>query len=649
MPPPETSEDEAPEDRAQQADAPPPGDGPLVFAMTTFTPVRPPMMAVGVVVCAGLGMLVIAQIVGSLAMGAPLDMKAVVSAALLFGGTLTFATLVVLSWRARRRPAGVIVLNDVTVMLPSPWGRTTHQVPLSELTSIELRARAGHPILVLATAHRMWFFGGVHFEDGDQAVLRLYERLRAHVKALDGGPALLKGMDERLDALAFALSRRPVVSLLVVSALGIAYLFEAERGVPEQAWGLVDLGALVPSLVHSGEAWRLASSQLLHVSSWHLLINSVSLLFVGAIVERLIGRMRTVIVLLGAGLLGALASAFISAPVLSVGASASACALFGAAAVVRLRFGGQVPAGLRQSSTWWVTLALGAALVPVAQPEVDGLSLVVGAVSGGLLTLALVPRDLRPGMPPPSGLPLQLGAASLLAILVGSAGVAFSTPPRPPEAQIAALLDAEMARERSSADRLLPLANALAFSEGPAKAELTRAMNALGKLDDDDDNRPDVLKARAALSFRLDRPIEAAALHHRTLDKAKLSSRDATLLARYADAADARPVFIFDDDREVPIHVAGGRRMTLEFEEPVDGLFVIASIEAAASVPGLAVARVPGPVSGKVEIVVPRKGGRELPGSSKLRPLIVAVGDCHCDTQSVRFVPHDPTIEKLAR
>ncbi len=629
-----------PPDRPQQ----------LVLGLTTFTPVRPPVMAAGAVVCAGLGLLVVLQIFARLALGAEVELPALVSAMLLLGGTLTFITLGVMGWRAQRRPPGAIIVDDVTVLLPSPWGRAPRKVALDALTSIELRARAGHPILVLATVHRMWFFGGVHFEEGDHAVVRLFERLRVNVKALEGGPAQLKAMDDRLDALAFAISRRPIVSLLVVTALGVAYLFEAERAVPEQTWGLVDLGALVPSLVKTGEVWRLAASQLLHVSAWHLLINSVSLLFVGAIVERLIGRMRTVIVLLGAGLLGAAASAFISSPVLSVGASACACALFGAAAVIRLRFGGQVPAGLRQSWTWWVTLGLGAALVPLAQPQVDGLSLVVGAVSGVLLTLLLVPRDLRPGMPPPSGLPLQLGAATLLAVVVGSAGVAFSTPPRPAEAQIAALLQAESELSSSSAGRVLPLARALAFSEGPAKAELNRAIATLDKLGDDEAQQPDVLRARAALTFRLGEPVAAVALQHRALGEAQLSSREASLMARYAREAAVRPVFVYDDDKQVPIHTAAGKPLTLEFEESVDGVFVLAAIEAGKTGrPGLAIARVPGPVMGKIEVQRPKRPGVALPGYATLSPLVVGVGDCHCDKPSVRFVAHDPLVEKLPR
>jgi membrane associated rhomboid family serine protease len=623
---------------------------PLVLGLTTFTPVRPRVMAVGAVVCAGLGLLVVAQIFARLALGSEVDLPSLVSAALLLGGTLTFITLGVMSWRAQKKPPGAVVLDDVTVLLPSSWGRPPRKVDLSALTSIELRARAGEPFLVLATQHRMWFLGGVHFERGERAVVELFEALRRNVKALDGGPAQLKAMEERLDALAFALSRRPIVSLLVVTALGIAYLFEVERGVPLQTWGLVDLGALVPSLVKAGEAWRLAASQLLHVSAWHLLINSVSLLFVGAIVERLIGRMRTVIVLLGAGLLGALASVFISAPVMSVGASASACALFGAAAIIRARFGGQVPAGLRQSATWWVTLALGAGLVPLAQPQVDAVGLVVGAVAGAGLTLALVPRDLRPGMPPPSGLLLQLGAASLLAVLVGSAGVAFSTPPRPAEAQIAALLTAESEQERSRATRVLPLAKALAFSEGPAKAEINAGLDAIAKLSADEAERSDVLKARAALTYRLGQPAEAVALQHRALTEVKLTPREASLMARFAREADARPVFVFGDAAQVPIHTAAGRPLTLEFEAPVDGVFVLAAIEAGKSgKPGLAVARVPGPVEGKIEVQMPKRPGVALPGYATLIPLVVGVGDCHCDAPSVRFVAHDPLVDKLPR
>src|SRR5262245_20583786 len=60
---------------------------------------------------------------------------------------------------------------------------------------------------------------------------------------------------------------------------GEAFIKEASNGV------LRDFGALVPSLVHSGQWWRLVTFNFLHIGLMHLMFNSLALFLIGPQVE----------------------------------------------------------------------------------------------------------------------------------------------------------------------------------------------------------------------------------------------------------------------------------------------------------------------------------------------------------------------------
>ncbi|MFL2759865.1 MAG: rhomboid family intramembrane serine protease [Dehalococcoidia bacterium] len=86
-------------------------------------------------------------------------------------------------------------------------------------------------------------------------------------------------------------------------------------------------GAIDAYLIWSGEYWRLATAIFLHVGASHLAINSISLVIMGGLAERLYGHWNFISIFLIAGLIGSSAS-YLNIENGVVGAGASG-AIFG--------------------------------------------------------------------------------------------------------------------------------------------------------------------------------------------------------------------------------------------------------------------------------------------------------------------------------
>jgi rhomboid protease GluP len=106
--------------------------------------------------------------------------------------------------------------------------------------------------------------------------------------------------------------RLPLLTLLLMLANIGLYLWQIAHGVDAMSPDLdmlTDWGANIGALTLTGDPWRLLSSMFLHIGAMHLLLNMVSLLFMGSIVELNFGRLNFLILYLITGLGGSLASA----------------------------------------------------------------------------------------------------------------------------------------------------------------------------------------------------------------------------------------------------------------------------------------------------------------------------------------------------
>ena len=146
---------------------------------------------------------------------------------------------------------------------------------------------------------------------------------------------------------------------------------------------ILNAGALIPTLVAEGQAWRLVSSVFLHSGFVHLALNMLSLYFLGSFVEGAFGRGRFLALYLLSGLSGGIAYLFFGGfGVPAVGASG---AIFGL-------LGGILGYALRRGTFSWQNPLIRQLLILLAINLYIGLSIEnvsntahMGGLAGGLV------------------------------------------------------------------------------------------------------------------------------------------------------------------------------------------------------------------------------------------------------------------------
>lgn len=213
---------------------------------------------------------------------------------------------------------------------------------------------------------------------------------------------------------------------VLLGAIVAMFLLEVALGGPGSFAGgsartLVDLGALVPVLVATGQWWRLLTAMFLHAGFLHLALNAYALWLFGTLVEGTYGRWRFLAIYLVSGFLGSVASyAFGGLDVatltsVGVGASGAIVGLLGAfiAYNYRRRHHAIAWANLR----WALTIILINVVFGLTFPGVDN-----KAHLGGLLA-GMAAGSLADGVGPARSRPLTrvLGFAGLVALGVALA------------------------------------------------------------------------------------------------------------------------------------------------------------------------------------------------------------------------------------
>ncbi len=241
-------------------------------------------------------------------------------------------------------------------------------------------------------------------------------------------------VDPRISYMAYQrlMLRLPVLTyaLLVVNTLVLLWL-EANGGSTDSTV-LYRYGAEDPAaIVHLHEYWRLVTPIFLHAGWPHLLVNGMSLYFVGTLYERCVGRLRFLAVYMAAGIGGNVLS-LAALPDLGVGASGAIFGIFGALGVYA--FANRAVFGLISRQLVGSVLGLSALnlLLPLADRQIDGWAhvgglltgLVAGLIAGPWLSLANIGspdrilEDRRPVAKVVAGLGLVVVALILLAALV---------------------------------------------------------------------------------------------------------------------------------------------------------------------------------------------------------------------------------------
>lgn len=312
------------------------------------------------------------------------------------GGLLLVLGLVAFRLARWPRVDLALELGPSALVLPrSVASRRTVTVPYEEIRDIEVRGDATHGLLLLDTLRGLRILPLGRFRDV-AAAAALPAAIRERIIVRPGGRAQLEEIATRrlhADAL---MSRRARVTLAVLLLITAIFFVELRTGALSDAGslGLLQLGASSPALVRAGSVWRLFTANLLHGGFLHLLMNGFALLSLGGLLERWLGGTRYTFVLLVSCVGGALASALAARGIFSVGISTGLFGLLGALAVIHVRHRAVLPAGFRQSLTWWVVILGVNFSLPLLVPVIDGTGHAGGFVTGFLVTW-FIDRGLR--------------------------------------------------------------------------------------------------------------------------------------------------------------------------------------------------------------------------------------------------------------
>lgn len=170
----------------------------------------------------------------------------------------------------------------------------------------------------------------------------------------------------------------------------LAYIVMTLDGGSTNILTLVNYGAKVNELIVAGEYWRLVTPIFLHIGFTHILLNSITLYYLGTQMELIYGSLRfTVIYFLG-GIMGNLMS-FAFSNAISAGASTSLFGLFAAAIVLGRMYPNNY--AIRQMAQNFTILIILNFVTGFMASSVDNWGHLGGALGGGLAAVFVsVPR-----------------------------------------------------------------------------------------------------------------------------------------------------------------------------------------------------------------------------------------------------------------
>ncbi len=326
---------------------------------------------------------------------------------------------VALGLRQLTRPREVPPLQFYDDHLEAPRSaesRRGYKIAYDDILSVDLRGRGPAERLFIGTRRRLLALPRPAFERPD-AVEQVLKELYVRILRRPQGSRIVEEIARRRRAALAALSHPPLATHLLLVTMAVAFGLEFAGGAFEQAGlGQVRFGANAPLLVQEGEVWRLLASLFLHTGLLHLYFSGLTLFFVGGVLERLLGRSRFVIIFMLAGLGGSLAAALFSRGMFTVGSSGAVVGLFGAYAVVSLRYGPDLPVGLRQPWRWWLVVGFLQLLLPFIVPALEYITYAGSLVLGIIATLLVVdPKEaLNPEHKSGAGLRVMAAALGLL-------------------------------------------------------------------------------------------------------------------------------------------------------------------------------------------------------------------------------------------
>jgi membrane associated rhomboid family serine protease len=292
----------------------------------------------------------------------------------------------------RRRSAQTVTLSsDAIEIVGSPTSPVlVRHLALRRIFSIE-PPLAGPPGLV-------FFMEGwgvpvaIGGKDAGPALLaEVAGAVRRRIADLPDGPQHLEKLEARARARQRLALRVPLATLATAALLVLCFGLQwVASCVPLEASCEAMALAGAPDRVAAGQVYRLLTANLLHVDVLHLALNLLGLAAAGSLTELVLGWRRTALLYLTGGIAAqGGASAFTS--MITVGASGSVYACFGALLWLGLRRSDELPGSLRFVHAAWLMVGLGI-LLELAMPRISSAAHIGGFLAGLLITPLLIGR-----------------------------------------------------------------------------------------------------------------------------------------------------------------------------------------------------------------------------------------------------------------
>ena len=176
----------------------------------------------------------------------------------------------------------------------------------------------------------------------------------------------------------------------------VVFIAEELAGGSQNQQVLMEFGAKTNNAIQVGEWWRLVTPIFLHITVFHILMNGFTLLYVGQILEPLIGHWRFFVIYMLSGITGNLASfAFGSSNAISAGASTALFGMFAAFLALGVIY--RENRFLRELGKSFLGLIVVNLLMDLTMSGIDIWGHIGGALGGLLLGYAFgLPKISRP-------------------------------------------------------------------------------------------------------------------------------------------------------------------------------------------------------------------------------------------------------------
>src|SRR5690554_1099344 len=219
--------------------------------------------------------------------------------------------LTVLGFRARQKPGAPqrIVLGTSHAIFPkNPHNKAFHLIPYEKIRAVMRMDGAEEESILIDTRKRLYSFTSSQFASPHAPTL-LWASLLSKIRTLEDGETRLRHFNELAQNAYLASHNRTIVTRWMFVAICVVFIIQIATGSLLNPFHMLDLGANNPFLIANGQWFRLISANFLHAGWPHILINGVSLLFLGSLVERLIGSRKTLLIYLFSAAAGTAASA----------------------------------------------------------------------------------------------------------------------------------------------------------------------------------------------------------------------------------------------------------------------------------------------------------------------------------------------------